>query len=357
MAFDAFDYGIAIVNGLLFHSEGTSWTQITLPAPINSAGDSPAPTSSVPVGVDSIGNNSFYVLTTSTLSHAYQGNFTPLKNRTWLFTGVDGGLTLSDWSSEAVHNDVDYNFYGLDVNNKNGFPYIITNKFSDPNIYVSNIVLSIGGSTMIQRGLSLSGPRVSSFQYSGDDDYGIVPRSRASSEQSRIIRIWQDTPEYLSTGLIDPFLPFLNVTVRLVLGYFYPRLQTALIVPNLYFRPFVGYVIGGAGIHGTDNDGALYGGYELTRADIQRGYIDLTISPNKLLATHFNNFGGFDVCFYVGHTTVINGQLSSQIYFNNEPKYFDSINPFDPDLPPYLQNLWTGFNGYPFTLSNLSIGW
>lgn len=351
MAYNYLDEGMAIVNGNLYHSDGTGWTAITLPVPVNSAGDTPAPTSSVPVGVDSLGAGTFNVLTTATYDHAYQGSGLPLKNRSWLYTSTNGGLTPADWTSEAVHDNTDYNYYGLDVNSKNGFPYILVNNPSDPIPYLASVSFKIGGSTLIHRGSNISGNTgVRCTQVSADDDTGFVPHTRRSSETSRILRSYFNT---VSNGW--------NVVIRLVLGANYPGIPSKCggnwLIPNLYFRPFVGFVAGNPGYHGAglDNNGPGYSGHYLTSDEICRGYIDydLAISGTSPLPGPI----GKNYCFFVGHSTTLpDGTVSSVMAFNLEPKYFEgTIFPLtDPNLDIHLQGLATGFYNYPFNLNNLN---
>lgn len=358
MAYNYFDEGIAIVNNRVYFSNGLVWQECSLPSPVNSAGDTPSPTGcGLPIGVDSIGEGSFYVLTTQNLAPS---GTVYTRNRTWLYSCINGGLQPADWESSAVHDDLDYDYWGVDVNSKNGYPYILVNKNSDPNFYLSGTKFQIGGSLAISRGETIGGRiKVTAKSYTADEMYGIVPENNRGKE-STILRIWQNSPTYLSTGLIDFGWNTINVTVRLALGENFPGIPYgyggSLLIPNLFFRPFIGYILGRAGHHGVDNDGATYnGGHYLTTQELGQGYYDMDIGFNRSLGEK-NLRGGTDVCFYTGYSTSINGHITSTVYFNEEVKIFDSVFP-DETTVPELMFLANSFDYYLFNLNNMSVGW
>lgn len=130
IAADETDQVMAIVNGALYkRTPSTVWTAVTLPTPINSSNDDPRLSYNNLVTVDNeygaFGN--FSVLASFGDHPVYSSGIVQgtVRNRTWVYNTNDFGGT---WTSTQVHDQDDYNFYGVAMSNKYSTPNILCNK-------------------------------------------------------------------------------------------------------------------------------------------------------------------------------------------------------------------------------------
>jgi hypothetical protein len=138
-----FEEAMAIVNGGLYYTDGTNpWQARTLPAPINSAGDDPAPGHGYYVATDALGGvGEFSVLTTGPLTSG-SGTSGSTQSRSWTYTCDTTGSAPSSWKSvQLVTQDVviggssgsgssgsgggNYNVFGIDMKSTTGVPYVL----------------------------------------------------------------------------------------------------------------------------------------------------------------------------------------------------------------------------------------
>jgi len=109
----------AIGNTLYFRRDA-AWQQVTLPTPVNDAGDSPAPPtgSQTVVAIDSSAPGAFHVLVTDVINSLY---------RTWVFQ-TDGSILpqTSDWSSVQMRNNQSgFTIRGYDLSARYGTTYVV----------------------------------------------------------------------------------------------------------------------------------------------------------------------------------------------------------------------------------------
>lgn len=132
LGFNGYGEGMSIVNGRLYYTDGENgWTLKTLPAPVNTAGDDPAPTSpGLLVAVDALGGvGQFAVLTTSALGET-SGSI-PTEARSWVYLSENISSGSGSWTSTQLEIDAlfssgsPYNVAGDDLSSKFGFPYVI----------------------------------------------------------------------------------------------------------------------------------------------------------------------------------------------------------------------------------------
>lgn len=138
IAINAFGQCMAIVNEKLWYNGGGGWAEETLPSPINSAGDSPAPgvTGNL-VTVDATGGDGgFAVLMTGVFSGG---------KRSWVYertSGSRGGPTSGSWNSTAlVYDDPTsgstYSAIGYDLSSRYGTINVLASSGSDQGDYDS----------------------------------------------------------------------------------------------------------------------------------------------------------------------------------------------------------------------------
>ena len=355
MAYNYLDEGMAIVSkwidwthfekAKLYYSDGTSWELITLP----NGGIGETVTNPLLVSVDSAGPGTFYVIAGGLGSDYYAP-------RSWLYSTSDSGKT---WSSEQVQATGVNKFYPVDVNSKNGFPYVLV-RHPQLDADVSNIRLGIGQNKVITRGSGLPGSPITASEmvYAADDpsNWGIAPFRTGSSETSRILSIYQNSDRFINHGLIDPQSPYLDVTVRLVLSNYF-----TLYPYNPYYSPrFLGALVGGTGYAGTNCGTPAWtaGIRQMTVEEYNQGWFDLGLTFNKNTDPYFNEFGGYDICFYVG--AHFNSSVYDQLSFNlNNYVLQPERSSFAPGLfgDQTYPNLLSTFTGFPFRLKNLYVNW
>jgi len=136
LAFNSLDEGMAIVNSSLYHTSGSTWSIRSLPAPINMAGDSPAPGYGTLQAVSAKGSTGeFCVLTTNVNSSGSDVQ----QCRSWVYESTGSGANT--WESTQLY-DTDtglipgdstgsgYHIYGYDVSSEAGVPYIVASSGS-----------------------------------------------------------------------------------------------------------------------------------------------------------------------------------------------------------------------------------
>jgi hypothetical protein len=130
---NSFEEAMAIVNGKLYYTDGeTAWSQRTLPAPINSAEDVPAPGYGGYVAVDALGTlGAFAVLTTNAVTSGSTGSpstGSPAEFRSWVYTCENTGSTPASWDSTQVVTQTSgssYQVMGIDMKSTLGIPYVL----------------------------------------------------------------------------------------------------------------------------------------------------------------------------------------------------------------------------------------
>jgi len=129
MGFNYNDEGMAIVNGLLYYTDGESstWSSRSLPSPSNGAGDDPAIGYGRLVAVDATGTaGEFAVLTTNGLVSTGSD---PAETRSWIYTCDNSGSTSGDWTSTPMTTGSatsrPYNLKGWDLTASGGFPVAV----------------------------------------------------------------------------------------------------------------------------------------------------------------------------------------------------------------------------------------
>lgn len=169
LAFNSDGTGMAVVDGSLYWTDGNgSWSSRSLPAPINSAGDSPPLGYGAIVAVSATGAG-FDVLTTN-----YNTSGSNVQNaRSWVYESTGSG---TDWTSTELYDGSSgsgYHLVGYDISSELGSPTILA---SSGSVYTGTaIVLKGDYSRMgVLTDLTTGGRSCGDFANRGLTDYYIT---------------------------------------------------------------------------------------------------------------------------------------------------------------------------------------
>ncbi len=152
---NALEEAMAIVNGSLYYTDGTNpWAIRSLPAPINSAGDVPAPGHGSLIAVDALGGaGSFAVMTVNprTSGSAIQ------ECRTWVYNCQSTGSAPSSWQSVELVNDIissgsyssgsEWHVIGIDMRSTLGTPNVVASSGSVYALVPGGVIIYQGDET------------------------------------------------------------------------------------------------------------------------------------------------------------------------------------------------------------------
>ena len=209
IAANYFDEVMSIVNNRVYYHNGIQWYQRTIPNPVNTAGDSPAPTTSGMIfqSVSPMGaSGAFSLLATKkmTSGSAVQDG------RTWVYTTTTSGSTWESVELDGGSTGSGFHVLGMDISSRYGTPYVVATSGSlyglpagewykgnlkriDWNKYYRNELGSIARDEAcgnppgegVQDGLGVSDPNLDV----GVIDYNILDAVVTGTAPSRALRV------------------------------------------------------------------------------------------------------------------------------------------------------------------------
>lgn len=183
MGWNQYDEGMAIVNGGLYYYNGISWQRRTLPAPANTAGDSPAPGYGNLIAVDATGvEGEFNVLTVKKLTSgsAIQDG------RSWVYNTKNSG---SSWTSVQLQDSSGSGFHvvGIDLSSRFGTAYVVATSGS---LYDAGWMKEALSKIGIKQANINDPTGCTGIDRRAINDYEILAVEQSGTEPNRQIRIY-----------------------------------------------------------------------------------------------------------------------------------------------------------------------